>query len=67
MRTIRAPLIDPAVKPPYGNPGERKRLQCNTKPDSNTNRNPAIRAFESGPLQRGNQNHFPLLAIKNGP
>ena len=29
----------------YGNPGERKRLQCNSKPDSN--RNPAIQAFES--------------------
>jgi hypothetical protein len=32
-----AALIGPAIELSYGNPGERKRPQCNTKPDSNSN------------------------------
>ena len=40
-----AALIGPAIELSYGNPGERKRLQCNSKPNSNSN--PAIQAFES--------------------
>jgi hypothetical protein len=38
-------LIRPAIELSYGNPGERKRLRCETKPNSNSN--PAIQAFES--------------------
>jgi hypothetical protein len=40
-----AALIGPAIELSYGNPGERKRLQCETKPNSNSN--PAIQAVES--------------------
>jgi hypothetical protein len=43
--TWSAALIGPAIGLSHGNPGERKRLQCNTKPNSNSN--PAIQAFES--------------------
>jgi hypothetical protein len=43
IHLIRA-LIGPAIELSYGNPGEGKRSQCETKPNSNSN--PEIQGFE---------------------
>jgi hypothetical protein len=42
--TWSAALIGPAIELSYGNPGERKRPQCNSKPVSNSK--PEIQGFE---------------------
>jgi hypothetical protein len=57
-----AALIGPAIELSYGSPGERKRLQCETKPNSNINS--AIQAFGVRKLIRYSEKTkttFPVL------
>jgi hypothetical protein len=72
--TVKIPLVRcfdrPRIELSYGNPGERKRLQCNSSSiiaspiPTGTGRNPAIQAFESLSATSKNQNHFSSSSLK---